>query len=71
MKRPQVVSDLARRQSDAPGWAATNLQSRNIRPSQLADIGGEALSGFGFGGICELLCDRLPEPAKSICKAAC
>lgn len=24
-----------------------------------------------FGGICEALCDRLPEPARSICKAAC
>lgn len=31
----------------------------------------KAAAEIAPSGICEALCDRLPEPARSICKAAC
>jgi hypothetical protein len=45
-------------------------------PNQAAPIQrivstAKAKPGISASGLCELLCDRLPEPARSLCKAAC
>jgi hypothetical protein len=40
-------------------------------PIQRSPSTGSVKGNVVTSGICEMLCDRLPEPARSICKAAC
>jgi hypothetical protein len=41
------------------------------RPSSAGRTAGQAAQGIVPSGLCELACNALPEPARSICKAAC